>query len=145
MEPDATSITTTAMTTAAIMTMTSSTMPTAVMTESRLKTMSSSMIWTITPPNDDGLAGLAHVLLALHAAVDLPGRLGQQEQATAEQDEVATRERHAQRSRTAAAVRLTTQLMPSSSRMRMPIAREQAHRAGTVALIRRQLVGQDAR
>ena len=44
-----TSITRMAMTTAAIMTRISSTMPTAVMTESSEKTMSRSRIWTITP------------------------------------------------------------------------------------------------
>ena len=40
------------MITAVIMTHSSSTMPTAVMTESSEKTMSSSMIWTITLAND---------------------------------------------------------------------------------------------
>ena len=38
--------------TAAIMTHSSSTMPTAVMTESSENTMSSSMIWTMTLAND---------------------------------------------------------------------------------------------
>ena len=42
----------TAMTTAAIMTQSSSTIPTAVMTESSEKTMSSSMIWMMTLAND---------------------------------------------------------------------------------------------
>ncbi len=64
------------MTTAAIMTMISLAMPTAVMTESRLKMMSSSMIWTMTLQKEVHRTGLAHVLVALHAAVDLPGRLG---------------------------------------------------------------------
>jgi hypothetical protein len=41
-------MTPTAMTTAVTMTHRSSAIPTAVITESRLKTMSSSMIWTIT-------------------------------------------------------------------------------------------------
>ena len=42
----------TAMITAAIITHSSSTMPTAVMTESSENTMSSSMIWTITLANE---------------------------------------------------------------------------------------------
>ena len=46
------SISPTEATTAAIMTSTRSTMPTAVMIESSENTMSMMMIWTITAPND---------------------------------------------------------------------------------------------
>ena len=50
--PDDHSITPTAITTAAIITPTRSAMPTAVITESRLNTRSSSRICTITRAND---------------------------------------------------------------------------------------------
>ncbi len=56
MAPADSIITPTAITTATIMTVTDSAMPTAVMTESSEKTMSSSRIWKMTDPNDICLA-----------------------------------------------------------------------------------------
>ena len=93
--PDATSITPTAMTTAAIMTGSSSAMPTAVRTESSENTMSSRTIWTITlPERCRPAAGVGVVrLFALERLVDLGRGLPEQEQAAADEDEVAPRER----------------------------------------------------
>ena len=82
----------TAMTTAAIMTHSSSTMPTAVMTESSENTMSSSMIWTITLANDAATLAERVPLLAFQLVVDLVGALGEQEQAAEDQDQVAARD-----------------------------------------------------
>ena len=88
--PEAKSITPTAITTAAIITSMSSAMPTAVITESSEKTMSSSRIWMMTAANDDGLAaGRAVLLLALELFVDLGRRFVDQEEPAAEQDQVA--------------------------------------------------------
>ena len=81
----------TEMTTAAIITHSSSTMPTAVITESSEKTMSSSMIWTITLANDaatrpepwpsspSSCSWISNVLLR------------EQEQPAADQDQIAAR------------------------------------------------------
>ena len=63
-------------------------MPMAVMTESSEKTMSSTITWPMTLAND--AAALARpVLAALELVVNLVGRLGEQEQAAADQDQVA--------------------------------------------------------
>ncbi len=97
--PAATSITPIAMTTAAIMTRISSAMPTAVMTESSEKTTSSSTIWIRTPRKliaFDAVAG--PVTTALEPLVDLGRRLGQEEQAAADEDQVTAGELHARRS-----------------------------------------------
>ena len=81
-------------TTAAIITRTSSTMPTAVMMESSEKTRSITMIC-----RDGGAksrlrrAGTVGLVLALQRAMDLAGALPDQEQAPAEQDDVAARDR----------------------------------------------------
>ena len=56
-------------------------MPTAVMTESSEKTMSSSMICTITPANDAAPPSRRRALLALELLVDLVRALGEQEEA----------------------------------------------------------------
>ncbi len=77
------------MTTAATMMERSSAMPTAVITESSEKTMSSSMIWTITAPNDGADLRRAVALLAFEPIVDLERRLGEQEQPAQDQDQVA--------------------------------------------------------
>ena len=91
--PDANSMTPTAMTTATIMMMTSSTMPTAVSTESSEKTMSSRTICTSTPRKEAVPAGRGLVrLLAFERLVDLARGLPQQEEAAADEDHVAPRE-----------------------------------------------------
>ena len=80
----------TASTTAATMTLTSSAIPTAVITESSEKTISSSMIWTITAAKEGATRADPWLLLAFQPIVDLDRRLGEQEQAAADQDEVAS-------------------------------------------------------
>ena len=87
----ATSITRTASTTAVIMTRKSSAMPTAVMTESSEKTMSRSMTWLITAPNEATAFALSWPL-ALELVVNFVGRLRQQEQAAADENQIASRE-----------------------------------------------------
>ena len=87
--PDATSITSTAMTTAAIMTGNSLDMPTAVMTESSENTMSRIMIWMITAANEPAALTVLACSSPSSRPMDLPGRLGDEEQAAAEQDQVA--------------------------------------------------------
>ena len=82
----------TAMMTAAIMTQSSSTMPTAVMTESSEKTMSSSMIWMMTLANDAATFRRAVPLLPFELVVDLVGALAEQEEAAADQDQIAAGE-----------------------------------------------------
>ena len=79
----------TAMMTAVTMTHSSSTMPTAVMTESSEKTMSRSMIWTITLANDAATRLGRVPLLALELVVDLVRALPHQEEAAEDQDQVA--------------------------------------------------------
>ncbi len=90
--PAKTSITSTAITTAAIMIATSRAMPTAVITESSEKTMSSSMIWTRIAPKLAAAGRALAVLAALELVVDLPGRLGHQEESAEQQDQVAAGE-----------------------------------------------------
>ena len=85
-------MTPTAMTTAAIITPISSAIPTAVITESRLKTMSRSKIWTITDANPAAATVGTMGLLALELLVDLERRLSQEEQTTADEDQVPARE-----------------------------------------------------
>ena len=82
------------MTTATIMIATSSTIPTAVSTESSEKTMSSRRIWMRTPPNDAVFALRRGVMgrLAFEGFVDLGRGLPEQEQAAAYQDQVAPRQ-----------------------------------------------------
>ena len=67
-------------------------MPTAVMTESSEKTMSSSMIWTMTAAKDDGRPRAAMHLLAFELLVDFECALADQEETADEQDEVAAGE-----------------------------------------------------
>ena len=81
--------------TAATMTATSSTMPTAVITESSENTMSSSMIWTITLAKDAAPAPAGVVLLPLEPLVHLERALAEEEQPAADQDQVAARDRAA--------------------------------------------------
>ena len=109
------------MTTAAIMTATSSTMPTAVMTESRLKMMSSSMICAMTLQNEATRPAsrtwsspsmrpwISQVALASRKRPP-PMRMRSRP------------EKSCSKSVNSGSVRVTTQLMPSSSRMRMPMA-----------------------
>ena len=70
-------------------------MPTAVITESSEKTMSSRRIWTITPAKRTGApAGLVSPCSSPSSFVmDLVRRLGDQEQAAADQDQVAPGDR----------------------------------------------------
>ena len=83
-EPAKNSITATAPITAATMTPSLSAMPTAVITESSEKTMSSSRIWTMTPANAAFAFVDAVVLLApFEAVVHFERRLGDQEEAAA--------------------------------------------------------------
>ena len=79
----------TASTTAATMIAMSSAMPTAVMTESSEKTMSSTMIWTITARKRRRDARRAVPLLAFEPLVNLERGLAEQEQAAADQDQIA--------------------------------------------------------
>ena len=69
-------------------------MPTAVMTESSEKTMSSSTIWAMTPrrTTPSPSAASALVIVDLELLEDLVGRLADQEQAAAEQDQIAPAE-----------------------------------------------------
>ena len=92
--PDATSITRTAITTAAIMTRTSSAMPTAVSTESSENTMSSRTIWTSTLAHRGRRRIRRDVVggFALERLADLGRGLPEQEDAAADEDEVAPRE-----------------------------------------------------
>ena len=83
---------TTATTTAVIMMEMSFAIPTAVMTESSEKMMSSSMIWPMTAANDGATLRGAVRLLALELVVNLDGRLPQQEQAAADEDQIAAGE-----------------------------------------------------
>ena len=64
-------------------------MPTAVITESSEKTMSSSRIWTMTPANDAADLRGAVPFVAFELVVNLVRALGDQEQAADEQDQVA--------------------------------------------------------
>ena len=82
----------TAMTTAVIMMEMSLAMPTAVMTESSEKMMSSTMIWPMTARERRRDLRRAVGLFAFELVVDLDGRLPEQEQAAADEDEVAARE-----------------------------------------------------
>ena len=67
-------------------------MPTAVITESSEKTMSSSMIWPMTAPNDGATRAVTVALFPFELLVDLARGLGEQEQAAADQDQVAARD-----------------------------------------------------
>ena len=81
-----------AMTTAAIMISRSCAMPIAVMMESSENTMSMTMIWMITQKNALRLRGAVIGFVArFHLGVDFVGRLGDQEQPAADQDDVAPR------------------------------------------------------
>ena len=82
----------TATTTAATITPISSTIPTAVMTESSEKTMSSSMIWISTLRERRRHPGGRLALLALQPLVDLVGALGQEEQPADQEHQVAARD-----------------------------------------------------
>ena len=64
-------------------------MPTAVITESSENTMSSSTIWSRIAPKLAARGAVRAVLGALELVVDLPGRLGDQEEPADEQDQVA--------------------------------------------------------
>ena len=79
-------------TTAAIITGTLSTMPTAVMIESSENTMSMMMICRITAPNVARTALDDLALVAFEQLVDLVRALPQQEQPADDQDEVAARD-----------------------------------------------------
>ena len=71
---------------------TSSAMPTAVITESSEKTMSSSMIWTITDANDGATRAELVPFFALELFVNLERRLAEQEQAADDQNQIAARD-----------------------------------------------------
>jgi len=78
-----------AIVTAATMMNSSSTLPTAVMTESRENTSSRARIWTITPANEAVCAGAVR-LLTLEPLMNLIRRFRDDEGATQDRDEVAT-------------------------------------------------------
>ena len=79
-----------AMTTAAIMIARSCAMPIAVMMESSENTISMTMIWRITQKNALAPGRVAAALVArFHLGVDFVGRLCDQEQPAAHQDDVA--------------------------------------------------------
>ena len=82
-------MTPTAMTIAMIMTASWSTKPTAVMTESSEKTMSMRPIWMMTLRNPECFGAWPFALFTLEAVVNLEGRLREQEQAAADENEVA--------------------------------------------------------
>ena len=83
----------TAITTAATITDRSSAMPTAVITESSEKTMSSSMICVITAASVGATRALDMALFAFELVVDFARGLEQQEQAADDQDQVAAGDR----------------------------------------------------
>ena len=116
----------TASTTAVIMIEMSSAMPTAVITESSEKTMSSSMIWTMTARERRRDARRAVALFAFEPLVNLERRLAEQEQAAADQDQVAARDARGRRRVKSGAVSRMIQAIDSSSRMRMHHGGEQA-------------------
>ena len=64
-------------------------MPTAVITESSEKTISSSMIWMMTLVNDDGGPSAPVLSCALELLVDLERRFAEQEETAAEENQVA--------------------------------------------------------
>ena len=64
-------------------------MPTAVITESSEKTMSSSMIWTMTARERRRDPRRPVTLFAFEPLVNLERRLAEQEQPAADQDQVA--------------------------------------------------------
>ncbi len=78
------------MITAAIMMARSCAMPIAVMIESSENTMSMTMIWTITQKNARRAGAASFVFVArFHLVVDFVGRLSDQKQPAADQDDVA--------------------------------------------------------
>ena len=96
---DANSIANTAMTIAAIMIETYSAMPTAVITESSEKTMSSSRICRMTPANDAARRAVCAGRFPFEVVVNLAGALENQEQPAAREDhrparELDTEQRH---------------------------------------------------
>ena len=123
--PAATIMITTAMTIAAIMIETSSTMPTAVITESSEKTISSSAICVSTDANDVGCAVPTRRLLPFQPLVNFVRALPQQEQAADEQDQIAAGNLLAPSVKSGAVSR-TIQASESSSRMRVPMRQGQA-------------------
>ena len=69
-------------------------MPIAVMMESSENTMSMMMIWTITQKNALAPSARPRLLVArFDLGVNFVGRLGDQEQPAADQDDVAPRKR----------------------------------------------------
>ena len=137
---EAKSIAATAMITAAIMTGSSSTMPTAVMTESSENTMSSTTICPMIGQKAACLA-LAVLVAALERLVDLGGRLDEEEHAADDQDHVAPEISKRQKFRMGV-VRDITRDARKQPETHDEREREADH-PGAVALLRRQLVGQD--
>ena len=72
------------------------------MTESRLKMMSSSMIWMIALQTEETRPASRSMLVALEAAMDLPRGLREEEEPADDEDEVAARRTDGRRSRRAA-------------------------------------------
>ena len=132
----------TATTTAATMIERSSAMPTAVITESSENTMSSTMICAITAANDGYDLRRSMALLAFEAVVNLERRLGQQEQAAAEQNQVAAREPLSNSVKSGAVSRMI-QASDISSRMRMIIAAASPRRRALRLLAVGQLAGEN--
>ena len=118
-------------------------MPTAVITESSEKTMSSSMICTITAPNDGATLAVTLALLAFELLVDLARALGEQEQAAADQDQVAARDARAPSTVNSGSVSRTIQASENSSRMRMTIAASSPTVRARSCCSARQLARQD--
>ena len=130
-------------TTAAIMTASSSTMPTAVMIESSENTRSMTMICRMTAAKVALTRARACAFLAFERLVDFAGALPDQEQAAGDQDQVAAGDLLADSSVNSGAVRPMIQASINSRPMRMNIAMNRPMRARQLLLLRRQLVHQD--
>ena len=130
-------------TTAAIMTDTWSTMPTAVITESSENTMSSSMIWTITLTNDAAARAVRVPFLAFEPLVDLERALGRAGTVRRRSGSGRGRRSRGRATVKSGVVSLTIQASENSSRTRVTIAPSSPSRRARRAAGRRQLSRQD--
>ncbi len=126
-------------------------MQTAVITESSEKTTSRSKIWTITAANEDSLFCVPLPLVAPKPLVDLIGALGEAEQATNQQHQIAARDladmfvEEGQRQVNSSAVSPTSQESESSSRMRVISASPRPTLACLFLLRLREFAGKRSR
>ena len=110
-------------------------MPTAVITESSEKTMSSSVIWIRTRrERRRARARMPSPSSPFEPGVDLVRALGEQEQAADDQDQIAARQLVARARVKSGAVSRTIQASENSSRMRVPIASSRPSRRADALL-----------